>query len=306
MARKTLVVGGGGFVGRSIQRYVLEHRIEPSFAFTYLDSPDEVLEGLEMFQLDLLSGRGLDKVQDYHRAIYVAGNADHGLAIRHPTRDMDLNVRILLNLLEVFRGSLTMLSSQAVYYGLEGEIKEDVDHVPSMPYGLTKRMAEEYAKHAVGSGKLSRLWIFRLMYTFGMGERDTRLIPACSRATRGEARVTIRGGGQSFINPLPSWFVSRVLLKASDAIETKDVGFYEVTNINHPTLTRVSDVVKFLHGVKPFAYAVEPGGEEWPVRFHGNTDRLKSYFTAWGLKFPDLWESVREYYNDLNQEQVRV
>ena len=60
--------------------------------------------------------------------------------------DFDAEVRTFLTFLDHFRGSLTMLSSQAIYSGLTGEVEESVDHVPNMPYGFTKLACERFAR----------------------------------------------------------------------------------------------------------------------------------------------------------------
>src|SRR3990170_2404717 len=120
---KTLVVGGSGFIGSALQKHVLDEHTEDDFVFSFNRRPEKLGAKLEMVQLDLL-GEISKWRNKYPAAIYVAGNADHGLAKRSPMLDLDLNVRAFLNFMKEFRGSLVLLSSQAVYYGLEGKILE--------------------------------------------------------------------------------------------------------------------------------------------------------------------------------------
>lgn len=224
---------------------------------------------------------------------------DHGLAKRSPLLDLDLNVRAFLNFMEEFTGSLVLLSSQATYYGLEGEIPETVNHIATTPYGLSKQMAEAYASYFLRNTGLSKLWIFRLMYAFGKGEKERRLIPRCANAVRNNQGITIFGGGKSFLNPLPSWFIAQVLLKAAESLKESESKFMEVTNINYPEKVSVKDVVTFLNSVKRFDFVVNNSGEEWPVKFWGNTKNLVSHMREWKIDFPDLWDNLKEYFTEL-------
>ena len=296
---KVLVVGGSGFIGSAIQQLVLNERLEDFFAFSFNKNPEGIDAHLNKVHIDLLKAGANKDIKNYPVAVYVAGNTDHGLAKRSALLDLDLNVRAFLNFMEEFRGSLVLLSSQATYYGLEGEIPETVNHIATMPYGLSKQMAEAYAKYFLKNDVLSKLWIFRLMYTFGKGEKERRLIPRCANAVRNSQRITIFGGGKSFLNPLPSWFVAQVLLKATESLKGRKSKFMEVTNINYPEKVSVKDVVIFLNRAKHFDYVINDSGEEWPVKFWGNTKNLLSHMREWNIAFPDLWDNLKEYFMEL-------
>jgi len=294
-----LIAGGSGFIGTAIQQLVLNERLEDNFAFSFNKNPEKIDARLSQVQLDLLKTRASKKIKEYPVAVYVAGNMDHGLAKRSPLQDLDLNVRTFLNFMEAFRGSLVLLSSQAVYYGLEGEISETVNHVATVPYGLSKQMAEEYAKYFLKEGTLQKLWIFRLMYAFGKGEKERRLIPRCANAVRNNKEAIIFGGGKSFLNPLPSWFIAQVLLKSAERLKTSESKFMEVTNINYPEKVSVKDAVTFLNRVKRFDFVINDSGEDWPVKFWGNTKNLRSHMKEWNIDFPELWNNLKECFTEL-------
>jgi nucleoside-diphosphate-sugar epimerase len=300
---KTLVVGGSGFIGSAIQKHVLDEHTENGFVFSFNKKPEKLDAKLEMARLDLLE-KIIGEINSCPAAIYVAGNADHGLAKRSPMLDLDLNVRAFLNFMKEFRGSLVLLSSQAVYYGLEGKILEAVDHVSTIPYGLSKQMTEAYAKYFLKSGYLSKLWIFRLAYAFGKGEKERRLIPRCANAVRKREKVTLFGGGKSLVNPLPAEFVAKTLVKASEHLKGAKSGFMEITNMNYPEKVTVRDVVVSLNQIKPLDFLVEEAGEEWPVRFWGDTQNLSSHMEEWKIDFPDLEVSLKEYFTELIEGKV--
>jgi nucleoside-diphosphate-sugar epimerase len=296
---KTLVVGGSGFIGSAIQHVVLDEHSEDLFTFSFSKKPEKLDKKLNTVHLDLLEAKTRKEITKYPMAVYVAGNADHGLAKRSPLLDLDLNARAFLNFMQEFRGSLVLLSSQAVYYGLEGEILETVDHIPTIPYGLSKQMMEAYAKYFLRNGSLSKLWIFRLAYAFGKGEKEYRLIPRCANAVRKNERVAIFGGGKSFINPLPAEFVAKTLLKAAENLKGTEDGIKEITNINYPEKVTVRNVVFSLNRIKRFDFALEESGEDWPVTFWGNTQNLSKHLSEWKMEFPDLWVSLKKYFIEL-------
>jgi nucleoside-diphosphate-sugar epimerase len=296
---KVLVVGGSGFIGAAIQQLVLSEGSEEFFTFSFNENPERIDKNLNKVRLDLLKEGASKEIKEYPVAVYVAGNMDHGLAKRSPLLDLDLNVRTFLNFVEEFRGSLVLLSSQATYYGLEGEILETVEHIATTPYGLSKQMAEAYAGYFLRNGGLSKLWIFRLMYAFGKGEKDRRLIPRCANAVRNNQRITIFGGGKSFLNPLPSWFTAQILLKAAESLKENKNKFMEVTNINYPEQVSVKDVLIFLNQVRHFDFVINNSGEDWPVKFWGNTKNLLNHMREWNINFPDLRDNLKEYFIEL-------
>ena len=299
---KTIVIGGSGFIGKAIQSLVSEQGLDQSFVFSYCATPENVSETLEKVKIDLLRRVDVEAVEGFPTAIYVAGNADHSLARNSPSADLDLNVKMFLHFVERFRGSLVLLSSQATYYGLEGEINENADHVSTIPYGLSKQMVEAYAKYFQRIGLLHRLWIFRLMYAFGKGEKERRLIPRCADAVKKGGKVTVSGEGKSFVNPLPSWFVAHILTKAVESVGQENAGFLEVTNLNCRETVTVGDVVAFLNSVKHFDYSHSEGGEEWPIMFWGNTERLASYLKKSRIEWPNVWEELRRYFVELTKK----
>jgi nucleoside-diphosphate-sugar epimerase len=294
--KKTLVVGGSGFIGKAVQRYVLERGLADSFTFTYCRGRENILPGVEAFEMDLLENIDIGDIRPFSGAIYLAGNANHGLAKRDPLMDLRLNAEAFIKFVGFFKGSVALLTSQAVYYGLDGEIGEDVDHMPGIPYGISKKVIEAYAHYFLNEKMIHNLYIFRLMYSFGEGEKERRLISACARAARSGGRVEIYGGGKSYLNPLPSSFVAEVLIAAIEDLYGENKGFAEAVNLNHPERITVADAVNFLKSIRGFDCAINDWGEEWPVTFWGRTERLHLLLKEWGLSLPDPWDSLKKHY----------
>lgn len=292
---RTLVIGGTGFVGSAVQGLIADSGRAALFAFTRHPDAPAVTAGLDEVEMDLLEPATWPDVTAYQSAIWVAGNADHTLAHADPLADLRMNTVTLLEFLSRWNGRLTFLSSAAVYFGLSGDIHENVDHVPSIEYGLSKLAAEQYARSALREGRLSGLWVHRLMYAFGPQEKSRRLLARCVRASTSGEVLTIQGGGRSYLNPLPVDFVAQVLVNSSGSLGSRPSGSETVTNLNHPERWTVLQVVEFLAGLAPFEYRVEEAGEAWPVTFWGDTKRLEPLLGDWGLQFPDVCTSLEAY-----------
>ena len=305
MNKGILVVGGSGFIGRGIQEAAMDMGMGDLLTFTYSEHPENINDGFKKVKVDLLHKDGADPLKDYSLAIFVAGHGNQGTADLDPFRDIQINTTLFLNFMRYYRGSLVMLSSQAVYQGLSGAVKENVDHVPESPFGISKRMAEAYADFYYRTEHIRKLWVFRLLYAYGRGELERRLLPMCAWAASNHGKVVLHGGGKSYLNPLSSSFVGEVLLRAVDTVEEQDDGSREVFNLNHPKKMTSLDVVKLLSGAKRFEHKVEEGGENWPIRYWGDTDKLAVLFKEWKLSFPDEKRSLVDYFKDIQTKPIK-
>ena len=305
MDKGILVVGGSGFIGKGIQEAAMDMGMGDLLTFTYSEHPERINDGFKKVKVDLLHKEGADPLKDYTMAIFVAGHGNQGTADLDPFRDIQINTTLFLNFMRYYRGSLVMLSSQAVYQGLSGGVKENVDHVPESPFGISKRMAEAYADFYYRTEHIQKLWVFRLLYAYGKGELDRCLLPMCAWASSNQGKVVLHGGGKSYLNPLSSSFVGEVLLRAVDTVEEQDDGSREVFNLNHPKKMTSLDVVKLLSGAKRFTYTVDEGGENWPIRYWGDTDKLAVLFKEWKLSFPDEKQSLLDYFMDIQSKPIK-
>jgi nucleoside-diphosphate-sugar epimerase len=245
--------------------------------------PHSAPEHVDVLQVDLLSEREVGQLAQYDHAIWVAGNADHGIGWIDPIGDLESQVMAFLRFLSRFRGSPHDASSQAVFLIARRSAGGGI--VPNMPYGFSKLAAEKYAQWALESGRLERLWIHRLMYTFGPDEKPRRLLARCIRASQDGGTVTIAGNGRSFLNPIPVTFLARVLERSSMQLAQQPPGYMEVTNINHPEPWTVLEVAEHLCTIGSFAYKVVASGERWPDH-HGRVDKLSASARPVGYRFP--------------------
>lgn len=289
---RTVIVGASGLVGQAVSRAYAEAGLDGSQVAlvvrrprrSALPFPEHVVDlgAPQTRQPDLAVFKSADVV------VWAAGGSDHGLGDRDARANLRANVEPLLQLLEVFTGHLVLVSSQAVYFGLVGPgIDEEVDHVPGMAYGLSKLVAERHAMWALARGDLAGLWVHRLMYTFGPGEAPRRLVPRLVAAASTGDRVVVAGGGASYVNPVPTWFVADVVRRCAEDLIERRVSGAQVTNLSYPAPVQVRDVVERVRDHVGVQVDYRDDGERWPVAFQGATARLEGHMRRWSLTYPD-------------------
>lgn len=298
---RVAVVGAGGFIGRHVHSSLLAAGVDVTGVAR---SVPPAATG-EWFELDLAApGRG-DPLRGFDVVVFTAGGADHSLGDRDPVANLEQNCVPLLRCLESYDRDLVLLSSQAVYSGLCGQVDESVDHLPAMPYGLAKAVAETHALLAGQRGALRRVVLFRLMYAFGPGEAPRRLLPRLAASASGGPAAGVVGGGRSLLNPLPVGFVGDVLAAAAAQSPSRPGGNV-IMNLCHPEVWSVRDVVDLAVASIGATARVTEEEERWPVSFHGDSRRLEAWLTAVGLSMPPVGESLTDYLHSLLPHQDRV
>ncbi len=299
---KTIVVGGSGMIGYAIQKEVVKETNQDNYTFSYDKNNTQLLPKVKNIHLDLFNEESVKQLEDFSNAIYLAGNTDHALASVDPVKDVKLNVEAFLNFMKHFKGNLVLFSSQAVYYGYNGSVKEDAVQKPTIPYGISRHMAEMYAFYFKQTNKLNSLSILRPTYVFGEGEKNRRLIRRCARAAKENTVLKIFGKGQSFLNPLPVEFVAKTSVKFNEKISREDLAL-EV-NLNSPEPMTVLELIQTLQEVKQFKYLVEDGGEEYPAKHYGDSTRLLGLLKEWKMEMPNVKSELKKYFKELIGEKM--
>lgn|GEM_PF-974201 len=280
------VIGASGFVGSWIFKMAQEKFGADNVLGVYFTKR---LNG-NCVDFHQFTERFLNKTQVL---LIAAGNSNHNLAERDFACVYEMETKYIDDIFSKgFQGFVVYLGSAAIYYGSKAVVDEKDVYPVKNSYGLAKLLAEQTLRCGVKMSG-SRVLIYRLMYAFGEGEKQTRLMTAIKNAVKTGTTLKVFGSGTSYLNPLPVWFVAQILVKSVNLIQeqTKEI---EVCNLAHELPVRVIDVVEFMRKNFDLKYELW-GNESYPVEFYVNVAKLKDFLSRMGERFPDVWTEMYKF-----------
>lgn len=290
---RVLITGAGGFIGRHVVALV-----PPTWDVVGLSRERlPVRKGLVMadWNGDLQASLPAELEGSFDVVIHLAGNSSHGLATSEPWRDLAITGGVAASILgRISTRRIVLLSSAAVYAGLEGPVDPGLCLKPPMAYGLSKRYVEGFASALVSGGRVEGLVTLRLYNAFGPGERPTRLIPRIVDAVHAAAPFRMSADPTSLSDPVRVEWVAQALIAAagSDVTGTFDVCGGEPV----PIIVQVGRIADALHAPTP-DITLDPDPNEVPIHFWSDPD---SVLQALGLVRPDPFrDAVRGYAREM-------
>ena len=270
---RVLVTGAGGFIGRHVvgsapsgwDVVALSRAAAPPGArerwvrWTAADAPPAELTGTL-----------------FDAVIHLAGNADHGLAAREPWRDLEATGVLGASILgQVDAARIVLLSSAAVYAGLDGLVSPEVRVDPPMPYALSKLYVEGFVRSRVSAGHAEGAAIIRLYNAFGPGERPTRLVPRVVDAIQSDSPFRLTGAPDSLSDPVYIDDVVSTLVAA--ATGTADGTWDLCGGDPRPLPEQVGRIARSLGNDPPeIEHVADP--TQTPIRFHSDPRPLAEAF----------------------------
>lgn len=289
---RVLVTGAGGFIGRHVLRgapsgwdiVALSRGAPPAGSrgrWVWLTARDAL-------PAEVTGAR-------YDAVIHLAGNADHGLAAREPWRDLEATGVLggsVLGQLDAAR--IVLMSSAAVYAGLEGPVGPEVRVDPLMPYALSKLYMEGFVRWRVADGHADSAAIIRLYNAFGPGERSSRLVPRVVDAIRTGAPFRLSGAPDALSDPV---YIEDVVTMLVAAATSSAAGTWDLCGGDpRPLLEQVGRIARSIGSDPPeIEQVADP--TQMPIHFHSDP---RAVAEAFGTPLPRPFETgVRAYAREM-------
>lgn len=173
MHNKILVLGGLGFIGKSVVNKLTNKGFSVTILTKFHADAEGCFHGCSVIKSDF-SYEHFKKVLSLHfdKVLMLSGNPHPSFSQNDPVIDIELGVIPLINLLKAlentgFCGDFWYGSSVAVY-GSHNEpvLKESFVPQPISPYGIGKLVAENYCQY-YGDVKGLSVGVLRIFSTYG-------------------------------------------------------------------------------------------------------------------------------------------
>jgi UDP-glucuronate 4-epimerase len=221
---RLLVTGASGFIGKNF----LELAPKDMEIIGIYNSSKEIeyfvkekkLNNVKLFQCDLTKKGEVERLfkkigKNFEYCLFLAGNVNVPLSKSDPSKDRNITVGSLINVLESCDkiNRLVYLSTAGVYDGIEGNVDVNANLDPKVPYCVSKLEAEQYVKSSSAKGKIKEFIILRFGGAFGKYSEKkfmTKLVDEIY--AQNKKTIEIYGDGTNIINVMYAKDTIRALI----------------------------------------------------------------------------------------------
>ena len=317
MSRRLLVLGAGGFLGRSLAQHVVdEGGAELVLHYRTEDDPGSCAHDVETHTLDLLTcpaGAIVDMVDRVRPDVVVNCT---GLTVGQPDQLRAANVEVVARLIDELdgRGDVHLVHfGSAAEYGMQpyrGPVLETTRPVPRGAYSISKLGATKRLQTAASESRIS-VTVLRLFNPVGRFSPPTTLPGSAAR----KIDQALRRGAESItLGPLDSWrdyIDARDIARAVLAVVDTPPPSGMVLNVGRGEATATRDLISSLAAIAGYdgsiieddAGSLRSQTVDWQC---ADVEQIKRTL-GWSATHPieeslaDLWSEVstcREYADD--------
>ena len=208
---KLLLTGASGFIGKNFLELAPK---DIEITGIYNSSRDIInfvkekkLGNVRLHKCDLTKGNKAKELfgkigKNFEYCIFLAGNVNVPLSKEDPMKDIEITVGTLINTLQNCKiKRLVYMSTAGVYDGLKGKVDVNAKLNPTIPYCISKLMAEQYVKFFHSIGKINEYVIIRFGGAFGKYSENKFMTNLLKDVCMyGKDEIEIYGDGTNLIN----------------------------------------------------------------------------------------------------------
>lgn len=302
-ARRVLVTGGAGFIGRHLAEALVAAGADVIVLDLVARDPD--IGGARFRHQDIMLGPWPD-LSSIDVIFHFAANAYVPPSVSRPIYDFETNCGATIFLLDALRtqewkGRMVYASSAAVYGNpMINPVREDHPTVPVSPYGVGKLAAERYCAVFAQLYGLN-IAALRLFSVYGPGQRKQVVWDLMNKIHVAEQAIQIHGDGtQSRDFVYVDDVVSAALHVAEHADLTGEV--YNVGSGEECTISALAYRLCELMDAQPrfdFTGVNRPGD---PERFLADTTQIRELGWVPEAKLGGFGSTV-EWFQQVKQEE---
>lgn len=301
---RVLVTGGAGFIGSHTVKALLNAGDEV-LAVDNLSKGHAIPEKpAHWLPCDIFSEEFERAFREFspEAVIHLAAQVDVQTSWECPSVDLKLNTESTVRILELIRAyglcKLVYASSAAVYGPSSGILTEELPAMPCSPYGLSKRMAEEYIR--LWGTQLNIPWlVLRYSNVYGFYPKDINPTGVCrifSRNLKAGYPLVVNGSGEQSRDFISVYDVAQANVRACHSVHQD-----HVLNISSGQGQTIRSVIRNLEeasGKTPEIHYLAQGdvGVEHNVLSPQRAKNLLHWEPRWSFSegVKDLWENTRK------------
>jgi len=195
--KEILIVGGQGFIGRSLAQFYRQEGHEVITTTKYYKSSESNCLELDYSKDSFLK---IFQEMEYKKIFFLSGNPYPGLSFNNCNKDIDQTLIPLVNAVEAlkessFKGDFWFASSVAVYGKTDLEVQRETDICnPLSNYAVVKLAGENYLKMMSLTSYLN-LGSFRIFSTFGENLKRQLIYDIFTKIKSDPYNISLFGSG---------------------------------------------------------------------------------------------------------------
>lgn len=300
-----LVIGASGFIGSSYFEFFRKHDIQVYGTTTRQRNWRTLTLGEEFFELDLTNQDQVKELILKIRPKLIVNCASYGNFHWHedPSRNFEVNIKGLLNLLEVCRSlteaTLVHMGSSSEYGENVSNANENFEPLPNSLYGVMKKTSSELIEYYHRVHKVQAIHL-RLFSIYGPFESPDRFIPklVASKQTGKLPPIAKNATSRDFV--YIDDLIQTSLKLVSLAPEKRGGEVVNICSSRSYTLEEAAKTVKNLWDISEDLVFSEQMNRKWDVKdWQGDHSKLMELIGEYQFKsleqaLPIMAERVEE------------